>query len=296
MAALLAALSAATFGVGDFFGGLSARRMASVLTTLTAQATGLALIVAACFVITGDPRGADLALGAGAGLAGALGLVLFYWAMAKGPMSVVAPVSAVTSALVPVTAGVAAGERPSVLAMVGIVLGLPAIVLISREPTPAEALVSERVVERSVRVHASPRLVRVGGLPVVAATLSGVGFGVFFTLLSHTSEGSGLWPVAAARSAAVCLALLMVLALRPGRPVMVGVRFAVIAGCLDSVGNSLYLFATRHGLLTLVGVVGAMYPASTVVLARIVLREQMARHQLAGLAVAVLAVTLIALG
>src|SRR5690606_26820158 len=141
MAVLLAALSAATFGIGDFFGGLSARRMAALLTTVAAQAAGLGLVLASCLAISGSPTGRDLLFGALAGVAGAVGLVLFYWAMGQGPMSVVAPVSAVMSALVPVVAGVAAGERPGVLSTAGILLGLPAIVLISREPTPVEAAV-----------------------------------------------------------------------------------------------------------------------------------------------------------
>jgi uncharacterized membrane protein len=294
MAALLAALSAVTFGVGDFFGGLSARRMASVLTTVAAQATGLVLIVATCLVVTGDPTRADLLLGVAAGLAGALGLILFYWAMGKGPMSVVAPVSAVMSALVPIGAGVADGERPSGLAVVGILLGLPAIVLISREPNPAEAVESERSVEAETHVHVPDGLAERGGLPVVAAALSGLGFGAFFTVLSHTSDASGLWPIASARVAASLLAVLVVLVVRPQRPEPGGIRFGMLAGCLDALGNSFYLFASRQGLLTLVGVVGAMYPASTVVLARVVLREQLTRHQLLGLATAGLAVALIA--
>ena len=294
MAVLLAALSAATFGVGDFFGGLSARRMASVLTTVAAQATGLVLILATCLVVTGDPTRSDLALGVAAGLAGAVGLILFYWAMGKGPMSVVAPVSAVMSALVPIGAGVLSGERPSGLAIVGILLGLPAIVLISREPTPVEAVESERSVEAATHVHVAAGLAERGGLPVLAAALSGLGFGAFFTVLSHTSDGSGLWPIASARTAASLLAVVVVLVIRPPRPEPGGIRLGMLAGCLDALGNSFYLLASRQGLLTLVGVIGAMYPASTVVLARVVLREQLTRHQLFGLATAGLAVALIA--
>jgi len=294
MAVLLAALSAATFGVGDFFGGLSARRMASALTTLAAQATGLVLVLLASLAVAGDPTRNDVTLGVVAGLAGAVGLILFYWAMGKGPMSVVAPVSAVMSALVPIGAGVLDGERPSAVAIVGILLGLPAIVLISREPTPVEADESERSVEEATHVHVRAGLAERGGLPVLAAALSGVGFGTFFTVLSHTSDESGLWPIASARTAASLLAIVVVLAVRPPRPERSGVGFGMLAGCLDVLGNSFYLLASRQGLLTLVGVIGAMYPASTVVLARVVLREQLTRHQLLGLATAGLAVALIA--
>jgi drug/metabolite transporter (DMT)-like permease len=279
MAVLLAALSALTFGAGDFSGGLSARRIAAQWTTAAAQATGLVLIVIVASIVGGSPGLTDMGLGIGAGLCGGAALVAFYWAMAQGPMSVVAPLSAVMSAVVPTVAGMVSGERPSPLGLVGIVLALPAIVLISREPEPADDVED--------RTPATPRV-------VVAATLSGVGFGLFFTLVSRTAEDSGVWPLAGARSAAIVLALLVVVVARPARPTVDGVRLAMLAGCLDSSANVLFLLASRQGLLTLVGVIGAMYPASTVVLARVVLGERLARHQLVGLAIAAGAVVLIA--
>lgn len=278
MAVLLAALSALTFGAGDFSGGLSARRIAAQWTTAVAQATGLVLIVVVASIVGGSPGLTDLGLGVAAGLCGGAALVAFYWAMAQGPMSVVAPLSAVMSAIVPTVAGMVEGERPGALGLVGILLALPAIVLISREPAPDD---------EADRAPATPKV-------VAAATLSGVGFGLFFTLVSHTADDSGLWPLAGARSAAIVLALLVVVAARPARPRVDGVRLAMLAGCLDSSANVLFLLASRQGLLTLVGVIGAMYPASTVVLARVVLGERLARHQLVGLAIAGLAVVLIA--
>lgn len=295
MAILLASLSAITFGIGDFFGGLSARRIAAVLTTLVVQGTGLVLVLGVCLLSRADPSATDLWYGASAGLAGAVGLVLFYWAMAQGPMTVVAPVSAVTSALVPISYGFLDGERPEVLAVVGILLALPAIVLISREPTPAEASASERAVEASTHLHVPPRLAGIGGLPVIVAGFAGIGFGVFFVLISRTGSDSGLWPIASARVSAVGLALLAVVIARPARPDRTGLGRAVVAGFADAIGNSLYLLAARQGMLTLVGVIGAMYPASTVVLARAVLREPLARHQAVGLLAACVAVMLIAL-
>ncbi len=278
MPALLASISAALFGVADFFGGLSARRIAAQWTTGIAQGTGLVVIVGTALVVGGSPTGSDLGLGAAAGLCGGLGLTLFYWAMAQGPMSVVAPVSALVSALVPIAAGLADGERPGPLAMAGIVLALPAIAVISREPVDDRAAAQ-----------------RPSSLPVVAALVSGVGFGAFFTLISHTGEDSGVWPLAAARAAAVLLAMVLVVGARAEAPGLEGARLAALAGMTDSTANIFYLFAARQGLLSVVGVIGAMYPAATVVLARVVLRERMARHQLVGLGAAALAVTLIAL-
>lgn len=279
MAVLLAALSALTFGAGDFSGGLSARRIAAQWTTAVAQATGLVLLIVVAAVVGGSPGVSDMGLGLAAGLCGGAALVAFYWAMAQGPMSVVAPASAVMSAVVPTVAGVIEGERPGWLGLLGIVLALPAIVLISREPEPTDDVED--------RTPATPKV-------VAAATVSGAGFGLFFTLVSHTSDDSGLWPLTGARSAAIVLALIVVAVARPAMPRWQGARLAMVAGCLDATGNALFLFASRQGLLTLVGVIGAMYPASTVVLARVVLGERLARHQLIGLAIAAGAVVLIA--
>lgn len=283
MPALLASLSAALFGVADFFGGLSARRIAAQWTTGIAQATGLVVIVATSLVVGGSPSSGDLVLGTAAGLCGGLGLTLFYWAMAQGPMSVVAPVSALVSALVPIVAGLVDGERPGPLAVAGILVALPAIAVISREPV-------EPATDGGVG-----RRVRPSSLPLAAALLSGVGFGSFFTLISHTGDDSGVWPLAAARTAAVVLAAVLVLGARADAPTGHGTRLAALAGLTDSTANVFYLFAARQGLLSVVGVIGAMYPAATVVLARVVLNERLARHQLIGLGAAALAVTLIAL-
>ncbi len=215
-------------------------------------------------------------------------------------MSVVAPISAVTGALVPIVVGLASGERPPALAFVGMALGLPAIVLISREPTPDEAEVSAELVAADDHLRTPPgRLRRLGGLPVVAAAGAGLGFGSFFTILAGTSDTSGLWPIGTARSTAAILITVVVIAVstirghRP-RPDRRGVVLALGAGALDASANIAFLLATRQGLLTLIGVVGAMYPASTVSLARVVLGERLARHQLVGLALAAVAVGVIA--
>lgn len=280
MAVLLAALSALTFGAADFSGGLSARRIAAQWTTAVAQATGLVLLVVVATVVGGSPGTVDLALGAAAGLCGGLALMVFYWAMALGPMNVIAPVSAVTAAVVPTVAGLLFGERPGPIGVLGIVLALPAIVLITRAPQQGDPAPD--------RHRASPRA-------IVAATGAGLGFGLFLTFVSRTAEDSGLWPLAGARSAAIAVAMTAVLVTRPARPAAEGARLAMLTGCLDATGNIFFLLASRQGLLTLVGVIGAMYPAATVVLARVVLGERLARHQLAGLAVAGLAVVLIAI-
>ncbi len=228
-------------------------------------------------ILGGRPTAADLGWGAAAGLAGAAGLVLFYRALATGVMSVVAPVTALTAAAVPVVGGLALGERLPPWATAGIVLALVAVVLVAAEgglPTLRAA--------RSA-----------GLLPALAA---GVGFGVFFVLLDRTRPESTLWPLVAARSVSVGMVVLVALAVRAslrvsGRtPVLI-----VVAGVLDMAANALFLLATQQGQLAITGVLASLYPVSTVLLAQLVLRERLVRAQLAGLATAAVAVVLISL-
>jgi drug/metabolite transporter (DMT)-like permease len=276
MAALLAAISAVAFGIGDFLGGLSARRMAAAATALVAQLAGLVLLLLLAPFVGGAVGGTDLAWGAAAGVAGAVGLMLFYSALSAGQMSVVTPVSAVMSALVPLVFGLVDGERPGGLALAGALLALPAIVLISREPGDQRA--GDELDEPSRR--STP------GRVVIAAAVSGIGFGTFFVLITRAGHDSGLWPLASARSTAALIVAVVLVAGRRPPTEPGGLRLALAAGVFDVSANALFLVASRHGLLTLVGVIGAMYPASTVVLARVVLKERLAAHQLLGLALA----------
>jgi drug/metabolite transporter (DMT)-like permease len=297
MAALLAICASVMFGVADFFGGLSARRIVPTVTAAVAQLAGLVVLgVAALTLLTGRPIGEDLALGSAAGVVGGLAIGAFYFALSQGSMSVVAPVSAVTSAVVPVVAGLVLGESPGALQWAGVALALPAILLISREGTAdPESQADEPVVER-----ATPEENRTA---LLAGLGAGVGFGLFVVLITRTSAASGIWPLVASRSAsAVALGVVLALGgtIRLGSLAAsaglrrTGLQLAVVAGVLDASSNVLILEAGRRGMLVLVGVIGAMYPASTIVLARVVLGERLQRHQLGGLALAVLAVVLIA--
>jgi uncharacterized membrane protein len=272
--------------VSDFLGGMSAKRIAATLTSMLAELSGLAGLIVVAIVVGGSPRAADWWWGSLAGVAGGAALSIFYWAMSRGQMSVVAPVSAVMSALVPMAAGLVLGERPAQLALVGAVLAMPAIVLVSREP-------SDPVGPDEPPAESDPALQR---RILLAAVVAGVGFGLYFVGISRTAPTSGVWPIAAAR---LCAAVVVALALARTRPTgrdRVGLRLALIAGLLDVTANVLFLVASRRGLLALIGPVGAMYPASTVVLARIVLKERLARHQLIGLGLAAGAVALVATG
>ncbi len=277
MAVVLALASALVYGAADFCGGLASRRAAAFAVVALSQAAGLVALLGVLPILGGDPTLADLAWGGAAGLAGAAGLVLFYRALAGGVMSVVAPVTALTAAALPVAVGLALGERLPPWAVAGIGLALVAVVLVAAEgglPT----------------LHGARRA---GLLPALAA---GAGFGVFFVLLDRTRPEATLWPLVAARSVSVVLVVLLALAvgtsLRVPRPTVV---LVVLAGVLDMAANALFLLATQQGQLAITGVLASLYPVSTVVLAQLVLRERLVRVQVAGLAAAAVAVVLISL-
>ncbi len=278
MPILLALTSAVVYGVADYCGGRASRVFASALVTFVGQVVSLTLVLGIVLIAgTPVPGGSTFAWGAFAGAAGALGLVSLYHSFANGAMTVVAPLSAVTGAIVPVAVGLVDGERPGGLAYVGIVLALGAV-----------ALISGAVGERD---RPTPR-------PIMALALfAGLCFGLLFVALDRTDPDSGLWPLAAARMSSVPILLVLVLALRarPGRhrgPLLL----AAITGFLDMAANLAYLEAVRGGLLSVVAVVSSLYPASTVALAFALDRERVDRWQAVGMGLAAAALILVTLG
>jgi drug/metabolite transporter (DMT)-like permease len=276
VAVVLALFSAATYGIGDFCGGMASRRVAATTVLLWSHMLGLGLLLGSAIVIGGSATSGDLLIGAAGGLCGAAGVGFLYQGLAVGPMSVVAPITALLSASVPIVFGVLEGERPSAGVTLGMVGALVAIVLVSAEGggtlRPSDL--------RGVRF----------------ALAAGLGFGLFFVALSHVGEDSGLWPLVAARVASVtvvgALALVGTVPRAFPRP---GARaLTVAAGALDAAANVLYLLAVRDGLLSVVSVLAALYPVSTVVLARVVLHERFATVQRIGIAIAVPAAILMA--
>jgi drug/metabolite transporter (DMT)-like permease len=277
MPLLLAALSSVTFGVADFAGGLATRRAPALTVVVGVYGIGLVGVVALGPIFGGDPTVSDLWWGASAGVAGSLGLVLYYHALATTRMAVTAPVSAVVGALAPVVFGVLVGERPLPLAWVGIGFALPAVLLIGAGRRETRA------------VDGRARAVLLG---VVTGTL----FGLFGILISRSAEGSGMWPLVTSRLSSTVLMVAVAVAF--GRPVIAPRSVlvpVVLAGVLDIFANVMFLVAVRMELLSLVAVIMAMYPASTVALARIVLGERVDRVQAAGLGLAVVALALIML-
>jgi drug/metabolite transporter (DMT)-like permease len=277
VAVLLALFSAATYGIGDFCGGLAARRIPATSVLLWSHVLGLGLLLASALVVGGSASGTDLLIGGLGGLCGAAGVGFLYKGLSVGPMSVVAPVTALLSASVPVLAGFLEGERPSLGVTVGMGTALVAILLVSAEGGGS---------------------LRPSDLRGVSFALAaGLGFGFFFVALSHVGDDAGLWPLVAARVASVSAVGLLALAGRVPRALPPpGARaLTAAAGALDAAANVLYLLAVREGLLSVVAVLAALYPVSTIVLARVVLHERFARLQRVGLALALPAAVLMAL-
>lgn len=277
MAAVLALLSAVVYGAGDFAGGLASRRLPPVAVVWRTALLGLAgLLVVSTLAGAEEVRSGDLLAGAVGGLTGGVGILLLYRALAAGTMSVVAPVTAVLSAVVPVGFGIADGERPSGLALAGIGVALVAIVLLARDP---DAEGPAGPMEASV---------------LFMALGAGVGFGVFFVCLDAAGDGAGLWPLAAGRGASVALFSVVVAVSAVSRVGPGGIRAAgpgtvgllVACGVADVTANALFLLATHRGLLSVVAVLGSLYPASTVLLATRVTHERLAPPQLVGIVLA----------
>jgi uncharacterized membrane protein len=291
VAYVLALLSAAFYGAADFLGGLASRGMATVTVVIVSQASGL-LVLGFLLPLLSDalPSPRDLSWGLAAGVSGSTGVALLYRALAIGTMAIVAPTTAVCAVIIPVAAGILLGERPEAQTIAGIGVAIVAIVLVSQQGPVSGVSAAHR-----------PRFGLPPGLGLALA--SGVAIGVFFLTLAQTGEEAGLWPLVSARA----VSLLMFGAFAIGRGLAgrgewdAGERalprralsIALIGGVLDMLANALYVLAVRQGPLTAVVTLSSLYPASTVVLARVVLHEELRVVQGAGIAAALAAVALI---
>lgn len=275
MTELLALGSAVVFGLGDFFGGLASRRATPIQITAVSQAASVVALVPLLILVPApDVATADVMWGAAGGVFGMLGLLGLYTGLAHGPMGIVAPTTALLSAVVPVSYGLASGERPGSLALGGIVLGMVAIGAVSHSHGPAGRL--------------SPRI-------LAMAAGAGLGFGLFFITFAQTGAESGMWPLVGARAVSVPIAVALALRLHGRGPLGPVRRLALAAGVLDMVANALFLAAAQRGLLAVAAVLASLYPAVTALFARIVLHERMSPPQLAGVSLALVAVVLIGL-
>jgi len=276
LTALLAVTSALLVGGADFVGGFLSRTVDAVRVAAAAQLVGLALAVpTALFVASERVTTSDACWAVGSGVAVALGLVCFYTAMTRGLISVVAPVTAVTGALVPLLYALGGGERPGEAAVAGIALAIVAIGLVSLGPMgPAEAAASR------------------DALPLAIA--AGVLFGLFYVCFARVHEDAGLWPVAISRltSATMLVALAIVLTggLSVGRA---AAPWVVAIGALEVAAAVTLLLALQRGPISVASVLASLYPVTTTFLAALVLRERLRGLQLAGVALALVAVALI---
>ncbi|WP_395659130.1 EamA family transporter [Nocardioides sp.] len=277
MTVLLSLLAAASYGLGDFNGGLFSRRAGAWAVALVAQLGGTALVLVVVALTGGSPTAGDLGWAVLAGVANGFGTAFLYRGLASGRMGVVAPVSGVGAVVVPVLAGLVAGERPDGLVWLGVLLALPAIWLVSREP----------VTGPTVGV----------GSGLVDGVLAGLGFGTLFAALAQIPEEAGWFPLAlnqlVAGAAIIAIAVVLRAEWVPSNRYALG---GLLSGALGALATGLFQVATQHGLLAVAAVITSLYPAVTVLLAATVLREHVHRTQAVGLVLCAGAIVLVAAG
>jgi drug/metabolite transporter (DMT)-like permease len=279
LAVVLGLGSSVSWGLADFLGGLKARRLPLLSVMVVSQATGLCLIGLIVAIRGEGAPGGDFAVYAAlAAVSGLIGLSAFYRGLAIGKMSVVAPISAVGAAL-PVTVGVATGDRPSAAQGLGIALALAGVALASRE--------AAEEAERGGAVATGVGL----------ALLAALGFGGFFLAIDKASDADVLWAILANRIAGVSLLVALALAVRPRLPGSAAdLRDLALVGALDMMANTLFAAAATEGLVSVVSVLASLYPLTTIVLARFLLHERLHRPQQVGVAGTLAGVALIAAG
>ncbi|MGE5690481.1 MAG: EamA family transporter [Pseudomonadota bacterium] len=277
MTAILLALGASiSWGVGDFVGGVSSRRLATLTVLAVSEVAGFLALVVLVAVRGDDPLATGATLAAlAAGAAGLVGLGGLYQGMAVGAIGVVAPVSGL-AALVPLVYGLSRGERPGAVQLAGALLILAGVVLVSREPGRAGA-----------RVAAG----------VGFAVLSAIGFGLYYVLIDAASEESAAWAVCVARGTASVVAVTVAAAWRA--PLVAPARmlpWLVAIGLFDAGANVLLAAALNRGYTSIVAVVASLYPVVTIVLAASLLREHVAPLRMIGIAGALGGVALVSAG
>lgn len=282
MAIVLALVSAAAYGLSDFIGGILAKSRSEWTVAVVIQLSATVCTAVAWLFIDSDPTAADLAWGAVGGIGGGLGGGFLYRGLSRGRMGVVAPVSAIGAALLPVAVGVAVGERPSLLAWLGVCCALPAIYLIAR--TPDEPAVAGD--------DAGPQVSGLGD-----GVLAGLGFGFLFVAVGQVSDAAGAPPLILVQLVgAVVVAILATALSEPWLPRGRRDLIPALNGPTGAIATVAFFAATGLGMLAIVSVISSLYPGLTVVLAAAFLRERIHRMQAVGLALAAVAVALVALG
>jgi drug/metabolite transporter (DMT)-like permease len=273
----LALSSALAYGAADFVGGVGSRRHSSWQVVLVGQVAGALVLLAAGLVLPGSPSAADFAWALLAGVGSATGSIFLFRGLARGRMGLVAPISAVGAAVLPVVVGVLLGERPSWPAWVGVLAALPGIWLVSRGTTS----------ESPAGTHGA----------LVDGAVAGVGFGVLFIALGQISAGAGLLPLAANQLiGAVATIAAATFVGQPWRPCRGVLGWGGASGVLGASGTLAFVVATGATSLGIAGVLASLYPAVTVLLAAGVLGERIGAGQRTGIGICTIAVATLALG
>ena len=278
LAVALSLLASACWGVADFTGGLQSRRVPVVVVLALVEGVGL-LAVLAVIVATGEPLPGTRAIlfAIGAGTAGAVALGCFYRALAIGTMSIVAPISS-TGVALPVIVGVATGDRPSLVVSLGLAIAVVGVLLASREQ------------------HDDAAAAAAGRTAVWLALVAALGFGSYFVFSDVAADSSVPWLLVFSRVLIVPVLIVVALVRRAPAPARSSLLVLALAGLLDVSATGLYGLANTKGALSVVSVVGALYPVATVLLARVLLGERIRRIQQVGVVAAMVGVALIATG
>ena len=275
---LVALLASVFYGSADFFGGYASRRGSVTIVTALTQILGMSVLLVAAVLIPGAPTRADVMWAVSAGVSGGVGVLLLYLALSLGSVSAVAPLISLIAVAVPVGVGLLLGERPGLLPLSGIALGLLAIVAISGGGAHHETGVSTRVTGRALAV----------------AVASGVLVGGFLVAIGRIGPGGGVWPLVISRGTGAVIVSVVALVRRAKWRIAPGsLGVLLLCGALDSGANLLYLWAVQRAPLSLTATLVSLAPASTVVLAQIVFRERLTAQQKAGIALALVAIVLI---
>jgi drug/metabolite transporter (DMT)-like permease len=267
-------LSAASWGGADFVGGMGSRRAPALLVVISGDFVSLLILLAICFALRLPlPGPRELIFAALAGAVGALALTVFYRALAMGPMGLTAALTGLLTALIPVLFSISQDGLPSLLTALGLATGCAAIWLITRTPSSGGA-------------GTPPKALLMGAV-------AGLGFGLQLILFKVASGGGILWAMTASRVAAVAALLVFLVVLPPKGPWRNFWLTGIAAGMLDTTGTLLYMRTALLGRLDVAAVVCSLYPAGTILLAALVLREWPTRRQMAGMALALAAVMLL---
>jgi drug/metabolite transporter (DMT)-like permease len=270
---IFALTSAAVWGSGDFSGGLATRKSNQYQVLMLAALSGMVMLLA-CALLWGEglPSQRSIFWGAMAGSAGALGMATLYRALSMGHTASVAPTSAITCAALPVIFGMLTSGLPKLTQLGGFVLAFLGIWLVSKSPTAGEKSFREGM---------------------LLAFLSGIGFGGFFLFIAQVDKGQVFGPIFIARTITLCIAVLMLRLKHIPLPALTSNPIAILAGVLDTGGNIFYLLATQYTRLDVAAVLSSLYPAGTVILATILLKEKVSLAQWTGAGLCLLAVGLI---